>query len=474
MSERDQRLELLNSLLSTPHRELRLLMPLHSAMVAQDPIFYGHLAAWYLTEGKVRDHKDVFVATLLASDVDFHRSAGFELLQRLPAFQVERVIRYMKVHLGTVPRSTRTAVRRYLQAREQNVRWFDRTAVRGRSAMKALYATLHIKPDARANAVLFRDQPPEGSLLWAVKQLAAETEPLGQARIIAECQIPYPIAVGAVSRITPTVLVALLSVMTPQEVINNLGSLKRHGAMDNAEVKALVLARIAEAATDSRVATFKGDVAGQASDADVDVLAALAQAVDSQIETGRRIRRSTAVLVDKSSSMDIAIDVGKRIAALVSGLCDAALYVYAFDVLPFEVVAAGDRLSDWETAFRHIKAGSATSIGAPLVALRNAGRKVEQIVIVTDEGDNTAPYFHDEYARYAEAMGTEPQVLIVKVGRHCAFVERKLTEREVSFETVEFDGDYYSLPGLIPMLAAPSRLDLLMEVMATPIPQRAA
>jgi len=46
-AERDLRLEMLNSLLTTPHRELGKVAELHKMMVELDPIFYGHLAVWY-------------------------------------------------------------------------------------------------------------------------------------------------------------------------------------------------------------------------------------------------------------------------------------------------------------------------------------------------------------------------------------------------------------------------------------------
>jgi hypothetical protein len=54
--------------------------------------------------------------------------------------------------------------------------------------------------------------------------------------------------------------------------------------------------------------------------------------------------------------MESAIEVGKRIAALISGITDADLFVYAFDTLPYPVKASGKQLSDWERAFQHLKA----------------------------------------------------------------------------------------------------------------------
>ena len=56
-TERDLRLEILNSLLTTPHRKLKNVGALHDEMIGHDPLFYGHLAVWYQRNGAVRDHK---------------------------------------------------------------------------------------------------------------------------------------------------------------------------------------------------------------------------------------------------------------------------------------------------------------------------------------------------------------------------------------------------------------------------------
>ena len=108
IAERDLRLEMLNSLLTTPHRELGKVAELHKIMVELDPIFYGHLAAWYQHYGDVRDHKEVFVGNLLNSNLSEHRGAGFMMLQEFPPYQVARIVDFMKQHQQKLPRSTRT------------------------------------------------------------------------------------------------------------------------------------------------------------------------------------------------------------------------------------------------------------------------------------------------------------------------------------------------------------------------------
>src|SRR5216683_4519220 len=58
-AEHDLRLNILNTLLTTPHRNLARLWPIHRDMAAQDPRFYVRLAAWYADHGDVRDHKEM-------------------------------------------------------------------------------------------------------------------------------------------------------------------------------------------------------------------------------------------------------------------------------------------------------------------------------------------------------------------------------------------------------------------------------
>lgn len=471
-SEQDLRVEILNSILTTPHRKLEEVAGVHQDMRELDPLFYGHLAVWYQAHGEVRDHQEVFIAYLLTSDLPEHREAGFVLLQSLPPYQVARVVDCAKRHCARLPRSARTAVVEYLREREAVPAKFDRAALRARKAMKSLYAGLHIRPSERANAILFTNKPPEGSLAAVVKALAKAKTPLEQAEIIVNFKLPYPIAVGALNALTPPVLVALLDAMSPAETINNLKSLKARGAFEHPEVKAIIDAKLAAAKTDGRVSAYKAKVAAQAVTLEQNTIKALDIVTESQLKSKGTITRSTAILVDKSGSMDCAIEVGKQLAAMISGISELTPVVYAFDTMPYEVVAEGKDLADWERAFQHIKAAGGTSVGAPLMAMQKRGQRVEQIIIVTDEGENHHPYFTQAYRTYCQAMIADPQVIIVKVGVACDFTEQNLRNAKVPYDVFTFGGDYYSLPNLIPMLTRPSRLELLLEIMATPLPRR--
>jgi hypothetical protein len=472
-TEKDLRLELLNSLLTSPHRKLNLLRHIHAEMIEKDPIFYGHLAVWYQNNGEVRDHKELFISFLLTSKISAHREAGFQLLQGLAPYQVSRVVDFLKRNLGKLPRSTRTAVTRYLRQREANPKQFDRAAIRARKAMKHLYASLHIKPSSRADAILFKNRPPEDSLAYALKQLAKAESAQEQARLILNHRIPFTIAVGAVAKITPSVMVALLANMTPQEVINNLNALKKRGALRHPEVREVVEAKLKLAGSDKRVSGYKAKVALEQVPVDRKLRESLNSVTETQISKHGRILRDTALLVDKSSSMEEAIKIGKQLAAMISWATDAKLEVYAFDSIAYPIKARGSSLADWEIAFQLVRASGCTSIGSGLEVLRSKRIAVEQIVLVTDEGENMDPYFAPTYKKYCKEMNLRPEIIIVQVGHRWGDgMERKLRDMQAPLQTYKFEGDYYALPNLMPYLTRKSRFELLMEIMEQPLPIR--
>ncbi|MEG3977777.1 hypothetical protein QT970_24595, partial [Microcoleus sp. herbarium8] len=62
--------------------------------------------------------------------------------------------------------------------------------------------------------------------------------------------------------------------------------------------------------------------------------------------------------------------VSKRLAAKISGICEAVLFVWAFDTMPYQVQANGSELIDWEHAFKHIRPLAKVEF-TPLIKGRN-------------------------------------------------------------------------------------------------------
>jgi hypothetical protein len=483
--EQDLRLKILNTLLTTPHRKLEAVHPVHAELIAQDPLFYGHLAAWYVKHGDVRDHLETFVIALALSNFEGHRDAGLAMLRELPPYEVQRVVDFVKGRVEkkgakserwglfkNVPRSMTTEVERYLREREGDALKFDGAVLHARKAMKRLYAALHIKPGPRAQAILFDDKPPADSRLAVLKTIAKSEDPGEQAALISTHRIPYRVASSIVAQMTPAVLAALIDSMSAQELINNLASLQKRGANDHPDIKKMIEEKLDSAKSAKRVAAFKPKEASKAAHLDEKTQEQLAEITQRQARAKGTIRRSTAILVDKSGSMEQAIEVAKRLGSMIAGIMEAPLHVFAFDTIAYPIASPGPELKAWEKAFAGIKAGGGTACGVAIDAMIRKNIAVEQIVMITDEGENTAPLFVPTLQKYREQVKASPGVVFVKVGQAGNHLEKLALAAGVSVDAFEFRGDYYSLPNLIPILQRPSRLDLLVEIMETELPAR--
>ncbi len=361
---------------------------------------------------------------------------------------------------------------RYLREREADPEWFDSTVLVARKALKRMYALLHVPPGDRAQKILFDEEPPADSRLSALKALANAENPVDQARAIVTHAIPYRVAATVIKQMTPTVLLALIDRMSPQELINNLGALRRRGAFDNADLKAMIEAKLQEAKTAQRVSAFKAEEAMKSVDLSEDVRRVLEEVADSQVKAKGRINRPTALLIDKSGSMNVAIELGKRIGAMVSSISAQALYVYAFDTLAYPIESAGADLAGWEKALKGITAGGGTSCGVAIETLRRKKLYVEQIILVTDEGENTPPLFVETLKKYREEVKADPNVCIVRTPGGQSFLEDQCRKAGIMADVFQFTGDYYALPNLVPFLSRPSKMDLLMEILEYPLPVR--
>ena len=515
--EFDHRLGILNSLLTTPHRDLLPLWKVHQQLSEADPIFYMHLATCYQRKGDVRDHKELFITTLCLSRFEGHRDVGLALLWKLPPYQLCRVIDFIKgkvvrsseeidpewlkefsaeeleelskVQTGlgrNVPRSLKTEIRRFLYKLESSPRRFERMVMQQRHPLKRLYAGLHIKPGPLAQKYLFDNDPPKGSLPWQVRELArlsAENAHGSQkARLVDKYRIPYRIAASFMSRYDWTTMgAALVRSMSPQEVINNLASMRRRGMLDRRIISNLVEEKLEKAQTSKRVSTFKAQKALEKFDSMEEekfrgsstVREALEEVTEERLLSKGSIERSTALLIDKSSSMAVALELGQRIGSMLAPLCTRGLVVYAFDTLPYPIEPPeSESVEDWKALFRGLKPSGSTSIGAVVQWMRKKQQRVEQFVLISDGLENTAPYFSAEFERYQKELGVYPSVILVRVGTDRDFFRSRCEMAGIPAEVYDFKGDYYSLPNLIPFLTSESRLDLLMEVLQTRLPSR--
>lgn len=475
-TSQDIRVELLNQLLTTPHRDLNSLQPLHDKILKEDPLFYLHVAPWYSKNGVIKDSKELFSANLcMHPDKDF-REVGLALLEEFPPYQVQRTVDHVHKVKKNIPNSMRTSVKNYLKAREEKPEFFDSAVLHARKSMKRLYALLHISPSERANLILFKNSPPEDSDAFLVKKLAKTSDPSEQARVIIENKIPYRVASSVVKKMTPTVLLALIEVMSPQELINSMGSLQRHGIFDNPDLKKVVEAKLKLVEGSKKISTLKSMVAAKSAGLSDDLNDQLNAIADHQIKSGVRITRPTALLIDKSQSMYASIEIGKQMGSIISSAMaeGVPLFCYAFDIMPYEIKPKGTAIADWAEALKYVTASGCTCCGAPMVALKNNKQKVESIVMISDEAENRAPAFLKSYEDYCLTMNVKPSVYMIRCGEFRNDISDKLERAGVELSKIDVrsGADYYSLPQIVTQLAKPSKLELLLEIMNFKLPKR--
>ena len=76
--------------------------------------------------------------------------------------------------------------------------------------------------------------------------------------------------------------------------------------------------------------------------------------------------------------------------------------------------------------------------------------------------------------RFLDELKVEPAVCFVKVTGATGQLEDECKKAGIAADAYQFDGDYYALPNLVPLLARPSKRELLQEILEYPLPERRA
>ncbi len=93
-------------------------------------------------------------------------------------------------------------------------------------------------------------------------------------------------------------------------------------------------------------------------------------------------------------------------------------------------------------------------------------------MVVTDEEEYDPPFFVESFLKYRQELAIDPAICFVKVPDSTTRLEDQCKRAGLSYSVFEFRGDYYSLPNLVSLLEPPSQLDLLLDIMDYPLPER--
>lgn len=471
---------IITELTRSPHGQLADYQPVATRAAQSEPEFLAHLIAWDRVNGQIRDSKVAMPVISLATRTfpEAFTENSLAHIASLSPRDLVRALRFAKtIKTDGRMRSIRRVVGRYLKIRESNIGWFDRTVLQHRASIKELYGLSHVKPNSRAQKVLFDRDYPAGSVFADVKALRTMS-PKEAAGTILNRKIPFLVVQGALGAKDPDLVLAMLGQMTPAEITNNMKMLQKLGVGDNPVLKAAMdeaLEKIANrtAKSKSPLSALKLSKAAEAVGDGV-LKKKIQAAQETVLGNSKGIDGNWVVLGDKSGSMQAAIETSRHVAATLAKMVRGKVHLIFFDTAPRYIDATGKTYDELAELTRYVTANGGTSIGAGLMAAIEKGAEIDGIAIVSDAAENSAPAFAHVYGALTKQTGKMIPVYLYRVAGRSGYSDIDLSRSMAvsGHDLQEFDlrggVDYYSIPNLVATMRA-SRYSLADEILSTPL-----
>lgn len=464
--------QILTVLSKSPHGELAEYVPAGKAAARYEPEFLAHLIAWDRLKGQVRDSKAALPIVSL-SEPHFPDGLVENSLAHLALLSPRELLKAYRfafsVRLPGRMRTVKRLLGRYLKYKEQN--GFDRVALTHKAVLKELYALGHVKPGEHADRVLFKGIKPHGSVFEAVSLLATMS-PTEAAGTILEKKIPFLVALGALGKKAKEtdLVMALIERMTPTELTTNAKMLEKLGVKDVPALRAAYAEAIKRAST-SKKTILKTSKAAEAVE-DESTKKQLQALQEKQLSNLQSIDGNWVLLVDKSGSMEGAIDLGREIAALLARMVKGTVSLVFFNTSAKLVDVTGKTLDEIKELTQYERASGCTSIGCALEAAIAKGVEIDGIALVTDGGENATPYFTDVYKALVQVTGKVVPIYLHHIGDKSLFAPFIYAAQRAGVNISSFElgekVDYYSLPNLVATMRT-NKYSLVDEVFAVPL-----
>ncbi len=482
--------EVIAQLAKSPHGALSEYLPVGLKAAQEEPEFFAHLIAWNEKKGQIRDSKVALpiVSLSCGSFPDDFVSNSLGHLALLSPRDLLRGLRFaMAIKTPGRMKGLKRLVQRYLRAREANWGWFEKTAIQHRASLRELYALTHTPRSAMVGAILFggegskrsgkpfvKESYPRGSVFEILAHLK-DMSPAEAAGTILERRIPFLIAMGALGAKAkePDLVLALISRMSPTELVTNTKLLERLGVKTDPALRAAFEAGLVKAAG-SRKATLKTTAAADTFAEDDPLREKLRALQEKQIATVKReaaLDGNWLVLGDKSGSMQASIEASRHIAATLAKLANGKVSLIFFDTAPRYIDATGKDYDKLLALTKYVEAGGGTSIGCGLLCAIEKNVEIDGIAVVSDGGENSAPYFAPLYKAYCQSTGKNIPVYFYKIqgrDRDSFSPAMKLADVDAQMFDLTSGVDYYSLPNLAQTMRV-QRYGLIEEIMDTPL-----
>jgi len=466
MSERE--LQIWSELVRVPHGDISSALEIHRKFRDENPLFYCKLAAWYMIEGTVRDHKVTFVRTLFEAEQPELRGAGWALLQDLPFYLMQQVV------MSKNPRTLRSAVIHYLANMDERALRY--AILRQARLLKRLVKRLHI-PTTNSDSAelqligqeLFHPNP---VIRGGFKRLAEATTAPEVVSILKGSRVPPLVAISAIPGRTPEIMTELIKMMSPNELLQSLNSLGNMGFLK--PNMSIIRGKLVKAVDDKRINL--GRLRNIQRNLDVEVvppelLVAVRKATVAKTRKARKLENDIAILFDTSGSQEHSIEAAKQIGADIAAKSVKAPLMFTCSTTPTEIVPKEYSYEGLEAAMSLLRAQGGTPLGSGLRLLKRSGKTVDTVILISDGGENATPFFAQEWA----SIPPGTRLLFIRLPGDRDIISLGLHNAGIAFEKMQIDAtriDQYSIDQVASFIGQASPLETIIEIMELPLPTR--
>jgi 60 kDa SS-A/Ro ribonucleoprotein len=320
---------------------------------------------------------------------------------------------------GEGGRAVKRQVNRFLAGVSEY--WATKYNGRGRGySLGDAVATAHPKPEHEKQRALFRylrGQETDLALLPQVEALErlklASTE-AERIEWIERGKLPYETVTGAVKP-SKAVWEALLYQMPTFALLRHMNALERAGVLDEKRNVDYIASRLTDrdALRKAKLLPFRLATAFRQVE-HPELRDALREAAELTFDNLPELGERTAIFLDISGSMDGQyLEIGAVFALALYKKTHGNSLFWLFDT---EVVdAKPSRHDSILTQAARIHARGGTDTGAPVRKLIRERKQVDQIVIITDEQQNSGSPFYEQLKLYRSKVNRDAKAFVVDI-----------------------------------------------------------
>lgn len=391
---------------------------LHREMAQRNPQFMAKALVFARNEGYMRLQPLYGLAILSSYRPDLFALIFLQVV-KIPSDLADFLTILNGMGRGEGGRAVKRQINRFLSGVSEY--WAVKYNGRGRGySLGDAIATAHPKPADLKQQALFRylrgqeanlTLLPQVHALEQLKQAATEAERL---HWIETGKLPHEVVTGAIK---PTIAVweALMEQMPTFALLRNLNTLERAGVLDDRYNMERVAVRLADprALAKSKILPFRFATAFRQVKHPV-LQDALRDAVELTFANLPNMDGRTAIFLDISGSMNGEyLQIGSVFALALYKKTQGNSLFWLFDTEVED--ARPSRRDSILTQAARIHARGGTDTGAPVRKLLAEREKVDQIVIITDEQQNSGSPFYHALQAYRRKVNPDVKAFIIDI-----------------------------------------------------------